>query len=62
MSIETEKKPSVLFVRVHNTGRSQMAAAFLTALGEGRTEVRGRIRAEIRTRIEALIASLTPAK
>jgi len=33
-------KPSVLFVCVHNAGRSQMAAAFLTALaGEG-VEVR----------------------
>ncbi|MGW2814465.1 arsenate reductase ArsC [Streptomyces sp. NPDC001415] len=33
-------KPSVLFVCVHNAGRSQMAAAFLTHLGEGRIEVR----------------------
>ena len=33
-------KPSVLFVCVHNAGRSQMAAAFLTTLGEGRIEVR----------------------
>ena len=40
MSIEITKKPSVLFVCVHNAGRSQMAAAFLTALGEGRIEVR----------------------
>lgn len=32
--------PSVLFVCVHNAGRSQMAAAFLSALGEGRIEVR----------------------
>ncbi len=33
-------KPSVLFVCVHNAGRSQMAAGFLTALGAGRVEVR----------------------
>ncbi|MFF3763166.1 arsenate reductase ArsC [Streptomyces sp. NPDC001922] len=33
-------KPSVLFVCVHNAGRSQMAAAFLTHLGQGRVEVR----------------------
>ncbi|MFJ2173352.1 arsenate reductase ArsC [Streptomyces sp. NPDC087851] len=35
-----ESKPSVLFVCVHNAGRSQMAAAFLTHLSEGRVEVR----------------------
>ncbi|MDT9690003.1 arsenate reductase ArsC [Streptomyces sp. P9(2023)] len=33
-------RPSVLFVCVHNAGRSQMAAAFLTHLAEGRVEVR----------------------
>ena len=33
-------KPSVLFVCVHNAGRSQMAAAFTTALSCGRVEVR----------------------
>jgi arsenate reductase len=33
-------KPSVLFVCVHNAGRSQMAAAFLTHLSQGRIEVR----------------------
>ena len=33
-------KPSVLFVCVHNAGRSQMAAGFLTALSGGRVEVR----------------------
>ncbi|MFJ2875760.1 arsenate reductase ArsC [Streptomyces sp. NPDC087298] len=35
-----ESKPSVLFVCVHNVGHSQMAAAFLTHLSEGRVEVR----------------------
>ena len=33
-------KPSVLLVCVHNAGRSQMAAGFLTALGGDRVEVR----------------------
>jgi arsenate reductase (thioredoxin) len=37
---ETTKKPSVLFVCVHNAGRSQMAAAYLTALSRGAIEVR----------------------
>ncbi|MCL7366762.1 MULTISPECIES: arsenate reductase ArsC [Streptomyces] len=35
-----ETKPSVLFVCVHNAGRSQMAAAFLAHLAEGQVEVR----------------------
>ncbi|GAB2758082.1 arsenate reductase ArsC [Sinomonas soli] len=33
-------KPSVLFVCVHNAGRSQMAAAYLNHLSGGRVEVR----------------------
>jgi arsenate reductase len=33
-------KPSVLFVCVHNAGRSQMAAAFLSHLSAGEVEVR----------------------
>jgi len=33
-------KPSVLFVCIHNAGRSQMAAAYLTSLSQGRIEVR----------------------
>ena len=32
-------KPTVLFVCVHNAGRSQMAAGFLQHLGQGRIEV-----------------------
>ena len=35
-----DHSPSVLFVCVHNAGRSQMAAAFTTALGAGRVVVR----------------------
>jgi len=33
-------RPTVLFVCVHNAGRSQMAAGFLTALSEGAVDVR----------------------
>ena len=33
------EKPSVLFVCVHNAGRSQMAAGFLRELGAGKIEV-----------------------
>jgi arsenate reductase len=33
-------KPTVLFVCVHNAGRSQMAAGFLTALAGDRIDVR----------------------
>ena len=33
-------KPSVIFVCVHNAGRSQMAAGFMTALSGGAVEVR----------------------
>ncbi|MFI2777990.1 arsenate reductase ArsC [Streptomyces sp. ALB3] len=36
----SESKPSVLFVCVHNAGRSQMAAAFLARLGGDAVEVR----------------------
>ena len=33
------KKPSVLFVCVHNAGRSQMEAGFMREIGAGRVEV-----------------------
>jgi len=36
----TDHKPSVLFVCVHNAGRSQMAAGYLRHLTGGRVEVR----------------------
>jgi Protein-tyrosine-phosphatase len=36
----TPVKPTVLFVCVHNAGRSQMAAAYLTALSGGSIDVR----------------------
>jgi protein-tyrosine-phosphatase len=37
---DTPNKPSVLFVCVHNAGRSQMAAAYLEQLAGGEIEVR----------------------
>ncbi|NMR19730.1 arsenate reductase ArsC [Cellulomonas fimi] len=36
----TPDRPSVMFVCVHNAGRSQMAAAYATALSGGKVEVR----------------------
>ena len=36
---EKMSKPTVLFVCVHNAGRSQMAAGFMRELGQGRVEV-----------------------
>lgn len=36
----SERKPSVLFVCVHNAGRSQMAAGYLRHLAADRVEVR----------------------
>ncbi|WP_042405429.1 arsenate reductase ArsC [Streptacidiphilus carbonis] len=38
--MSTPSAPSVLFVCVHNAGRSQMAAAFLTHLAGDRVQVR----------------------
>ena len=38
-SSHSSNKPSVLFVCVHNAGRSQMAAGFMTHFGQGRVEV-----------------------
>ena len=35
----SSSKPTVLFVCVHNAGRSQMAAGFMNKLGDGRVEV-----------------------
>jgi len=35
-----DHQPSVLFVCVHNAGRSQMAAGYVRELGQGRIEVR----------------------
>ena len=40
MTATETQAPSVLFVCVHNAGRSQMAAAYLEELSNGRIEVR----------------------
>ena len=62
----TDHKPSVLFVCVHNAGRSQMAAGYLRHFADGRVDdpagqgidaVRP-IRDDIKQRIEALLAEL----
>ena len=37
---EPSDKTAVLFVCVHNAGRSQMAAGYLTELAHGKIEVR----------------------
>ena len=39
LGLITDAPPSVLFVCVHNAGRSQMAAGFMRELGQGRVEV-----------------------
>ena len=39
-STEPGTKPSVLFVCIHNAGRSQMAAAYTHHLSGGKVEVR----------------------
>ena len=36
---DLDLKPSVLFLCVHNAGRSQMAAGFMRSLSEGRIDV-----------------------
>ncbi|MFC5148254.1 arsenate reductase ArsC [Streptomyces aureoversilis] len=52
------RKPSVLFVCVHNAGRSQMGAAFLTHLGAGRVEVRSAGSAPAATVNPAVVAAM----
>ncbi|RDG36621.1 arsenate reductase ArsC [Streptomyces corynorhini] len=54
-------KPSVLFVCVHNAGRSQMAAAFLTHLSGGRVEVRSAGSAPADTVNPAAVAAMAEA-
>ncbi|GLF96557.1 arsenate reductase ArsC [Streptomyces yaizuensis] len=54
-------KPSVLFVCVHNAGRSQMAAAFLTRLAGDRVEVRSAGSAPADTVNPAVVAAMAEA-
>ncbi len=51
-------KPSVLFVCVHNAGRSQMAAAYLTHLAGDRVEVRSAGSAPAETVNPAVVQAL----
>ncbi|MFI2761760.1 arsenate reductase ArsC [Streptomyces echinatus] len=55
------RRPSVLFVCVHNAGRSQMAAAFLTRLGQGRVEVRSAGSAPAQTVNPAVVEAMAEA-
>ena len=52
------EKPSVLLVCVHNAGRSQMAAAYLTHLAGDRVEVRSAGSAPAETVNPAVVAAL----
>ncbi|GAA4240189.1 arsenate reductase ArsC [Actinomadura meridiana] len=54
----TPARPSVLFVCVHNAGRSQMAAAYLTHLGRDRVEVRSAGSAPADTVNPAVVAAM----
>ena len=51
-------KPSVLFVCVHNAGRSQMAAAFLTHFAGDRVEVKSAGSAPANSINPAVVAAL----
>ncbi|RRQ76959.1 phosphotyrosine protein phosphatase [Streptomyces griseofuscus] len=53
--------PSVLFVCVHNAGRSQMAAAFLTHLGGDHVQVRSAGSAPADTVNPAVVAAMAEA-
>ncbi|MFD0855897.1 arsenate reductase ArsC [Actinomadura adrarensis] len=51
-------KPSVLFVCVHNAGRSQMAAAYLTHLAGDKVEVRSAGSAPAETVNPSVVAAM----
>ncbi|MFI5877340.1 arsenate reductase ArsC [Streptomyces sp. NPDC051445] len=57
--MSTPTIPSVLFVCVHNAGRSQMAAAFLTHLGGTRVQVRSAGSSPADTVNPAVVEALT---
>ncbi|MFJ5260559.1 arsenate reductase ArsC [Streptomyces sp. NPDC088387] len=57
----TPARPSVLFVCVHNAGRSQMAAAFLTHLAGDRVEVRSAGSAPAATVNPAVVEAMAEA-
>ncbi|AGS69127.1 arsenate reductase ArsC [Streptomyces collinus] len=55
------ERPSVLFVCVHNAGRSQMAAAFLTHLAGERVQVRSAGSAPASTVNPAVVEAMAEA-
>ncbi|MEV5876247.1 arsenate reductase ArsC [Streptomyces sp. NPDC052101] len=55
------RRPSVLFVCVHNAGRSQMAAAFLTHLAGDRVQVRSAGSAPADTANPAVVEAMSEA-
>lgn len=55
------ERPSVLFVCVHNAGRSQMAAAFLTHLAGDRVQVRSAGSAPASTVNPAVVEAMAEA-
>ncbi|GAA3909286.1 arsenate reductase ArsC [Streptomyces sp. NPDC003631] len=55
------ERPSVLFVCVHNAGRSQMAAAFLTHLAGDRVQVRSAGSAPADTVNPAVVEAMSEA-
>ncbi|RPE43950.1 protein-tyrosine-phosphatase [Streptomyces sp. Ag109_O5-1] len=55
---DSTPRPSVLFVCVHNAGRSQMAAAFLTHLAGEKVEVRSAGSAPADTVNPAVVAAM----
>ncbi|MET8285638.1 arsenate reductase ArsC [Streptomyces sp. NPDC048448] len=61
MKTPAERRPSVLFVCVHNAGRSQMAAAFLTHLAEDRVQVRSAGSAPAGTVNPAVVEAMSEA-
>ncbi|MEV6290536.1 arsenate reductase ArsC [Streptomyces sp. NPDC051896] len=56
-----DQRPCVLFVCVHNAGRSQMAAAFLTHLAGDRVQVRSAGSAPADSVNPAVVAAMTEA-
>jgi arsenate reductase len=58
VSSVTSSKPSVLFVCVHNAGRSQMAAAYLSHLAGDRVDVRSAGSAPAGSVNEAVVAAM----
>ncbi|WP_330458722.1 arsenate reductase ArsC [Streptomyces sp. NBC_00820] len=61
MTTPVAERPSVLFVCVHNAGRSQMASAFLTHLAGDRVQVRSAGSAPADTVNPAVVEAMSEA-